>query len=88
MEYRGENQQQQNQLFDAMVTTLKYLKSTIDHAIYNLVLSDGTVSHITVSTDDVFNTTNNKTTFPHLRRVFEEAFEIKVQEVSILRYLK
>ena len=35
----------------------------------------------------IFNTTNNETAFPELRRVFEEDFQIKVQEVSVLKYL-
>ena len=52
---------QWNQLLDAVVTILKYKKSTINHAIYINVLYDGTVSYITVSTDNVINTTNNWT---------------------------
>ena len=50
-----------NRILDAVVTMMKYKKSTIDYAIYINVLSDVTVSYITVSTDDVFNATNNKT---------------------------
>ena len=42
---------------------IQYKKSTIDHAIYIKFLTDGTVSYITVSTDDVFNNTNNETAF-------------------------
>ena len=49
--------------------------------------SDGTMSYITVSAYYVLNTTNNKTEFPELRRVFEETFEIKFQELSVLKYL-
>ena len=45
------------------------------------------MSYITVSTDDVINTTNNETSFTELRRVFEEDFEMKVQEGSVLKYL-
>ena len=45
------------------------------------------MSHLTVSTDDVLNTTNNEIEFPELRRVFKEAFDIKVQEVYVLKYL-
>ena len=52
-----------NQLFDAVVTIMKYDKSTIDNSIYIKVFSDGTVSYLTVSTDDVLNTTNNETAF-------------------------
>ena len=62
-----------------MVKILKYKKSTIDHAIYIKLFSDGTVSYSMVFNDDVFNTTHNETEFPGLRRVFEEAFDIKVQ---------
>ena len=54
-----------------MVTILKYKKITIDHAIYIKVFSDGTIYYLTVSTDDVLNTTNNEKSFPELPRVFE-----------------
>ena len=40
-----------------------------------------------VSTYYFLNATNNKTAFPELRRVFQEAFDIKVQEGSALNYL-
>ena len=45
------------------------------------------MSYLTVSTDNVINTTNNATSFYELRRVFEEYFEIKVQEGYVLKYL-
>ena len=48
-----------NRLLDAMVTIIKYKKSTIDHSIYIKVFNDGTVSYLTVSTDDILNTTNS-----------------------------
>ena len=70
-----------------MITILKYKKITIDHAIYIKVLSDVTVSYLTVSTDDGLNNTNNETEFTELRRVFGEYFEIKFQEGSVLKYL-
>ena len=76
-----------NQLLDEVVTILKYKKSTTDHAIYTKVFSDRTVSYLTVYTDDVLNTTNNETTFTELRRVSEDAFEIKSQERYVLKYL-
>ena len=69
-----------------MVTIIEYKKSTIDHAIYIKVFDDGTVSYITVSTDDARNTTNNENAFPELTRVFKEHFEMKVQEGSVLKY--
>ena len=62
--------------YDAVVTILEYKKSTIDHAIYIKVFDDGTVSYLTVYTDDVLNTTNNKNAFPELTRVFKEHFGI------------
>ena len=55
---------QWNRLLDAVVTIIKYNKSTIDHEIYIKVFNDGTVSYLTVYTDDVLNTTNNETSFP------------------------
>ena len=76
-----------NRLLDAVVTIIKYNKSTIYHDIYIKVLSDGTVSYLTVSTDDFMTTTNNVTAFHELPRVFEEQFWMKVQEVSVLKYL-
>ena len=45
------------------------------------------VSYITVSTEDVLNNTNNETSFSELSKVFEEAFEIKFQQVSVLKCL-
>ena len=69
-----------NRLLDLVVTILKYKRSTIDHAIYIKVFYDVTVQYITVSTDDVLNTTNNKTESPELARFFEEHFDMKVQE--------
>ena len=66
---------------------MEYNKSTIGNDIYIKVFSDGTVSYLMVSIDDVFNTNTNETVFPELRIVFEEYFEIKVQEGSILKYL-
>ena len=47
---------------------MKQNKGTIDHAIYIKVLYDGMLSYLTVSTDDVLNTNNNKTEFLELRR--------------------
>ena len=49
---------QWNRLLDVL-TIIKYKKRKIDHAIYIRVLSDGAVSYLSVSTDDVINTTNN-----------------------------
>ena len=62
---------QYNRLLDAVVTLLKYKKSTIDHAIYIKVFTDGTVSYPEVSTDDVLNTTNNENVFTELTRVLK-----------------
>ena len=68
-----------NRLLDLVVTILKYKKSTINYAIYIKVLSYVTVSYLTVSTDNIFNTTNYEASFPELTRVLEEPFEMKVQ---------
>ena len=42
--------QQCNRLLDSVVTIIKYNKTTIDHDIYIIVLSDGTVYYLTFST--------------------------------------
>ena len=61
-------ERQWNRLLDAVVTIIKYNRSKINHAIYIKVFPVGTVSYLTVSTDDVLNTTNNENTFPELTR--------------------
>ena len=76
---------QWNRLLDAVVIILEYKKSKIDHAIHIKVFTDGTVSYITVSTDDALNITNNEKAFTELPIVFKEHFEMKVQEGSILK---
>ena len=78
---------QWNRLLDAVVKIIKYKNITIYHAIYIKVFTGGTVSYLTVSNDGVLDTTNNETSFPELTRVFKEYFEIKVQEISVLKYL-
>ena len=80
---REQDGRQRNRLLDVVVTILEYKKSTIDHAIYIKVFDDGKVSYLTVSTDDVLNTTNNENAFPELTRVFKEQFEMKIQEGSV-----
>ena len=45
------------------------------------------VYYITVSTDDVLNTTNDQNAFPKLTICFKEHFEIKLQKGSVLKYL-
>ena len=62
---------QWNRILYAVVTIIKYKDITIDHAIYIKVFTDGTVSYLTVSTDDVLNTTNNENAFPELKRVLK-----------------
>ena len=62
-----------------MVKIIKYNKITIVHAIYIKLFSDRTVTYLTFYTDYVLNNTKNETEFPELRRIFEEAFEVKVQ---------
>ena len=79
---------QWNILLDTVVSILRYNNITIDHAIYIKVFIDGTVSYLTVSTDNVLNNTNNETKFTKLTIFFIEHFEMKVQEGSVLKYLK
>ena len=57
---------QWNRLLDSVVTIITFNKSTIYHAIYIKVFSYGTVSYLTVSTDNVINTNKNETAFPEL----------------------
>ena len=66
-----------NRRFGAVVTTLKYKKRIFDHAIYIEIFSDGTISYLTVSTDDVLNTTNNETAFSELTRVLKNTLRLK-----------
>ena len=59
------------------VIIIKYEKITIDHAIYIRFFSDGTVSYLTFSTDDVLNTTNNETKCTELRIVSKKILRLK-----------
>ena len=59
-----------NRLLDAVVKIIKYKTSTIHRDICIKVFTDGTVSYLTVSIDDVINTTNNETSFPEPTIVF------------------
>ena len=52
---------QHNQPINALVTIIEHNKITIDHAIYIKVFSELRVSYLMVYTDDVLDTTNNKT---------------------------
>ena len=81
------DRQQQNWILDAAVTILKYEKRKTYHDIQIKVLSDVTVSCLTVSNYDALDTTNNETSYPELTIVFEENFEVKFQEGSVLKYL-
>ena len=76
-----------NRLLDTLVKIIKYKKSKIDHAIYIKVSYVVTMYYLTVSTDSVLNTTNNGTAFHELTIFFEEHFEMKVQEGSVLENL-
>ena len=71
---------QWNRLLDIVVTIIKYKKITIDHAIYIKVFTDGTVYYLTVSTDDVLNTTNNENAFTEIPRV--------LKNILIWKYMK
>ena len=79
--------QQWNQILDSVVTILKYKKITIYHVIYIKEFYGGILYDLTVSNDDVINTTTNQTVFPKLRRKYENYFEMKVQERCVLNYL-
>ena len=61
---------QRNRIRDAVVKILKYKMITIDNTIYIKILYYGTMSYLTVYTDDVLNTTNNETEILELRIVF------------------
>ena len=78
---------QWNRLLDSVVMIIKYNESKIYYDIYIKVLYDLTVSYLTVSTNDFLNTNNNEIAFPEPTRLFEERFEIKVQEGSVIKYL-
>ena len=79
MEFKEQNQPSDN-IIDSLMQWLQLLdirKKTIIHAMYIKVLYDVTVSYPKVSTDDVLNTTNNKTEFTELRRVFKKILRLK-----------
>ena len=57
---------QWNRLLDEVVAILIYKKSTIYHAIYIKIFTDGTVYYLTVSTDYFLNNNNNEAVFPEL----------------------
>ena len=46
------------------------------------------MSYPRVSIDDVLNTNNNETERPEITIVFKEKSEMKVQEGSVLKYLR
>ena len=75
---------QLNRLLDAVVTILKYKNITIDHAINIKVFTDGTVSYLTVSTDDVLNDTNNYTAFTELTRFLKNTLKLKYKKDQFL----
>ena len=70
-----------------MVTILKYQKITDYNAIHIKLFSDGTLSYLTASTNNVPNTNNNYKAFPELTIFFKERFEMKSQEGSVLKHL-
>ena len=71
---------QYNQLLDAVVTMMKYEKSTISHDIYINVFSNGIVSYVSFNINGVLNNTNNETSFPELRRVFKKILILKFKK--------
>ena len=71
---------QYNQLLDAVVTMMKYEKSTISHDIYINVFSNEIVSYVSFNINGVLNNTNNETSFPELRRVFKKILILKFKK--------
>ena len=69
--------QQWNRILDVVVTIIRYKKITIDHDIYIKVFYDGAVSYLTVSTNDVLNTTNNNTELTELTIVLKNTLGLK-----------
>ena len=61
-----------------MVKILNYREIIIDDDLYLNIFSYGNMTYIRVSTYDVLHCTNNETAFTELRRVFEEAFDMKI----------
>ena len=76
--------QQYNRLLNAVVTTMDYKKITIDHVLYINLLSGGTVYCITVSNDDVLNTTNNQIPFTELIIFLRKFLRIKSKKYIYL----
>ena len=76
-EIQGKNPsgRQWNRIIDEVVKIIKYKNITIDHSIYIKVFTDGTVYYITVYTNDVLNTTNNKTSFTELTKVLKNTLK-------------
>ena len=56
---------------------MQYKKVTISHAIYIKVFYDVTMSYLTISTNDVINTTNNTKEFPELRNFWRNILRLK-----------
>ena len=67
-----------------MVTVLKYNKISTEIYIYIKVFPYGTVSHLTVSTDDVLNTTSNVTYFPNSEKSFKNNLRLKYNKYMSL----
>ena len=65
-----------NRLLDAVVTIITKKRSIIYHAIYIKVFSGGILSYLTVSTENVLDTTNNEIFFPELT-IFLKHFYMK-----------
>ena len=69
---------------DEVVTVLKYNKISTEIYIYIKVFPYGTVSHLTVSTDDVLNNTNNVTYFPKSEKSFKNSLRLKYNKYMSL----
>ena len=75
-----------NWIIYEVVTTRKYHNITVDNIIHIKEFYDVTMSYPIIYTDDDLNNYNNETSTPELIKVFEEEFEIKFKEISVLKY--
>ena len=74
-------------LLDAVFTVMTYTKITVFIVRKFAVFYDGTISYLTVYTGDVLNNNNNELYCSIIIKLFQETFQIKIQELSVLKYL-
>ena len=71
-----------------MVAILKYDKGTIDLVKYIKVLYDGMLSYLTVYTEDVLNTNNNKTEFLELRTFLKNLLRLSSNYRTLAMHIR